>query len=239
MSQKALPLFAAATLVAGLASTANAATIGYNFDQGGLTGWTTGPTTLTAAASNNDFGSGVTVSDYSFTGGTANGTPTESSRDRQIGFVGGQARAMLNNEDSEAPYTQETHSFVITIPVGVTVDLTSLAWDSGTVFAENSWELDIVAGSGATFSTTGAPFTDTAPDTLRTANNSEALSGLTGLTNTTVTVTITDTSARNNNSNEFYSFVDNVVLTGAAVPEPGSLALIGLGGLLVARRRRD
>jgi len=32
--------------------------------------------------------------------------------------------------------------------------------------------------------------------------------------------------------------VDNVTLTGEVVPEPGSLALLGLGGLLIARRRR-
>ena len=28
------------------------------------------------------------------------------------------------------------------------------------------------------------------------------------------------------------------VLTGTVIPEPGSLALLGLGGLLIARRRR-
>jgi hypothetical protein len=32
---------------------------------------------------------------------------------------------------------------------------------------------------------------------------------------------------------------DNISITGTAVPEPGSLALLGLGGLLIARRRRD
>ena len=32
---------------------------------------------------------------------------------------------------------------------------------------------------------------------------------------------------------------DNIVIDGTLVPEPGSLALLGLGGLLVARRRRS
>ena len=32
--------------------------------------------------------------------------------------------------------------------------------------------------------------------------------------------------------------IDNVSFDGTAVPEPGSLALLGLGGLLIARRRR-
>ena len=32
--------------------------------------------------------------------------------------------------------------------------------------------------------------------------------------------------------------IDNIALDGVLIPEPGSLALLGLGGLLVARRRR-
>lgn len=35
------------------------------------------------------------------------------------------------------------------------------------------------------------------------------------------------------------TLVDNIGITATAVPEPGSLALMGLGGLLIARRRRD
>lgn len=34
------------------------------------------------------------------------------------------------------------------------------------------------------------------------------------------------------------TLVDNIGITATAVPEPGSLALLGLGGLLIARRRR-
>ena len=34
------------------------------------------------------------------------------------------------------------------------------------------------------------------------------------------------------------TYLDNVAYTGTEVPEPGSLALLGLGGLLIARRRR-
>jgi len=33
--------------------------------------------------------------------------------------------------------------------------------------------------------------------------------------------------------------LDNLVTTGEVIPEPGSLALMALGGLLIARRRRD
>lgn len=34
------------------------------------------------------------------------------------------------------------------------------------------------------------------------------------------------------------TYLDNVAITGQIVPEPGSLALLGLGGVLAARRRR-
>lgn len=50
-----------------------------------------------------------------------------------------------------------------------------------------------------------------------------------------VRATINDVSTGGNGN----AFLDNVQLSVEAVPEPGSLALLGLGGLLIARRRRD
>ncbi|WP_435892612.1 PEP-CTERM sorting domain-containing protein [Oceaniferula spumae] len=41
-----------------------------------------------------------------------------------------------------------------------------------------------------------------------------------------------------NNDTSSATFVDNVVLTGDAVPEPSSVALLGLGGLALILRRR-
>ncbi|WP_435892613.1 PEP-CTERM sorting domain-containing protein [Oceaniferula spumae] len=42
----------------------------------------------------------------------------------------------------------------------------------------------------------------------------------------------------NNSTSSSATFVDNVVLTGVAVPEPSSAALLGLGGLALILRRR-
>jgi len=44
--------------------------------------------------------------------------------------------------------------------------------------------------------------------------------------------------AQNNAGSWNQAAIDNVTLDFVAVPEPGSLALLGLGGLMIARRRR-
>lgn len=39
-------------------------------------------------------------------------------------------------------------------------------------------------------------------------------------------------------NNDQHTYLDNVAISGSIVPEPGSLALLGFGGLLIARRRK-
>lgn len=247
MKTRSLALLTTTSLAACLGTSTHAATIVYDFEAAptafeqnnsntqDYTNWTEGGTINSPAASN-DFGSGVTTSNWSFTDGTGDnryiGYVTESG---QAASDGVEARAMLGANT-------QTHSFTITIPDNVVVDLTNYSWESGTVFAEHAWELDIIAASGQTFATADNPITTTESGARREVQNDVDLTGLTGLTDTTVTVTITDLTPRNNNQTIFYSFIDNAVLTGSVVgdpiPEPASIALVGLGGLCMLGRRR-
>lgn len=211
--KRTAPLTAAA-LISGLAcvGAADAATITYDFDGG-------------TAAGVSDFGSGVTVDDASTSG---------------LSLVEDRAHRVLGNSAS-------TLAVTINIPTGVIVNLTELDFtdgiDSGAGgnFTYSQWDLAVSTGSGSpatgSDSVEGTGFSST--------DNEITLTGLTGLTDTSVTFTWTlyygtsegpPPSGGNNSSRHF--FIDDIVFTGSVVPEPGSLALLGLGGVLVASRRR-
>jgi hypothetical protein len=220
---------AAAVVCLCLADTSTqAAVILYDFNS---TTTAIDTTNKTAPVSTNTFTDGVTGSTYAFniTSGTG----------RDTAIKDGQTKA-------EPGSGNQTHVFSINIPDlggSKTVSLTNLSfifdttkYDQTAPFTSSpaGWSLALSSGTPA--------ITSGAPTTKAMTPYNIALSGLTGLNNTSVTFTITDTSGGNNNNlNSFYTGFDDVQVTGdvAVVPESGSLALFCLGGLaLVVRRRK-
>lgn len=183
-----------------LASSLSAFEIGFDFDDGdGLVDF-------------NDFGKGVVVSDWFFDvdGGSS-------------AYQNGRAEAGMR-DDGAAPTPHPVMGFSVTIPADVTVDLTSLAFDHGfnETFHPNAktpeWSLVISTGSAS-------PDNGSLPTLTAAGYVSEdetlALSGLTGLTDTTVTFEFTFTIAEGgNNSLSRAHTMDDVVLTGTSSAAP-------------------
>jgi hypothetical protein len=223
--------------ILGLALTtgfAHSATIVYNFDS------------ASAAVTSNDFGSGVAGSDVTVAGadaviGASPDSGWNGAYDTNSAHLG------LGRGPDGGPGTLV---WDVAIPFGVTIDLTTLGFDfdhrsnngSGSVLRQD-WTLSISTGSGTPTTNSNAAIA-AGIGAISTPENI-TLSGLTGLTNETVTFTIAFDSGVNGeltggNAVNRRTVIDNIVLTGAiaAVPEPSTTALLGLGGLALILRRR-
>jgi len=194
----------------------HAATIIFNFND------------TIAFGANLGAGSPVTSNGLSTDGVTVTNW-TAASPSRTIGVQGGQVRA-LKSADSD------THQFSITIPANISVNLTSLFFNYGNVNTDTAPANFLVSTNVAGSSFTNNPATHATGQ----ANTSVtmALSGLSNLSGRTVTFTFVDSAQGNNNNAAFYTFIDNVTLTGTAIPEPSAALLGGLGVLCLLRRRR-
>ncbi|MGD9420575.1 MAG: hypothetical protein Q7R22_016680 [Verrucomicrobiota bacterium JB025] len=230
---KTLLLLTLGLLTAGAAS---AATLSYTFENSAnISG--TGTEEVYTAPDTNDFGSGVTVSDFTLTDRDS----TEYSRFVNIG--GGSVEAALG--DGGEPLIA---SFTITIDSSVSVDFTSISWDESfwiNVDNKSSTVESVFSttdGSGTKNIWTQTDWThDGVPNYQSNDGLSATFSGLTGLTDTTVTFSWAVDSSRSNEFSDVAHGIDDIVLTGtiSAVPEPGNFVF---GGLLVlipvmARRR--
>ncbi len=207
-------------MIAAAFSSASAATIVYDFDDND------------GVVDTNDFGLGVTAGDFA--------VPTGA---------GGGAIQNLRAEGGVRNDGSVVMSFAVTIPSTTTVDLAQLTFDAGfnqtfsagNAITDPTWTLTI--DNGGTGIPTSGISTDIPAGNVEHVEDSfvVSLSGLTGLSDTTVNFSFAfTTNPQLNNSLARAHTLDNVVLTGtsAAVPEPSSATLLGLGGLALILRRR-
>ncbi len=205
-------LITAALAVVMVVGFAQAATIEYNFDDGN------------GVVDVNTFG-GVVAGDYTLTstGGTAfNPTVNPSPGTDPKARIG--ARKLTHGG--------AFMSFTATIPAGVTADLTNLAFEQG---VESSGLVDITPLLRLTINVGGTDVSVNDYNNLAATsgagfwsiNEDIALTGLTGLTDTTVTFTFDFTQESAANSvNILANTMDDVVLTGTATGTPAEPAVI-------------
>lgn len=216
-------LFSTAAACLILASSAKAATIVYDFTGG------------SAAATTNDFlADGVTAGSVSTTGSGSNTAAGTSATFERL---------------QRKLFDQESAIFTIMLTIGSTaIDLASLSFvdgidsNQGTNNTFSQWDVTISTGSANPSSVTNSLTTGSTGETFK--SNVLALSGLTGLSDTTVTFTFTanygvtsDFSGSGNNNNRF-AYIDDLTFTGSVIPEPTTALLGSLGLLFLLRRRR-
>ncbi|MGJ8673530.1 sulfatase-like hydrolase/transferase [Rubritalea sp.] len=156
----------------------------------------------------NNFGFGVTAGNWIFDVDAGDSA-----------FQNDRAEAGVRT-DGDSPTAYPVMRFDVTIPAGMSVDLDALSFDHG--FNETAHVNDITPYWELSISTGSANVETNSLDSVNDADyfdqsESVSLSGLKGLTDTTVTFELTfKTSENRNNDLDRAHTIDNVVLTGSA-----------------------
>ena len=244
MSNKNLLIAALASFTLAGASSANADLLSYYGDG----------TLVDAAALANiaPAVAGTTVSDLSDVGAQT-GDPSRITRDTfgtpmPAGPTAGSSSPSewfeaRSSENQGAPSSTDNY-FVFTVDAdpGSVLNLTSLKYDfwlsdANNIAGEADAEAFISVDNGAFVSYGSIQATDTlgAGVSAPVASANFDLTSITGAQSVEVRIGIGYSVG---NSAALSGFVQGIQLEGDVVPEPPSLALLGLGGLMVARRRR-
>jgi len=194
----------------------------------------------------------------SATGASVKGFVIEDLDGTGVGTATSRALGLALQREHEVGFTSATppvgfaaastwFEFTLTPGVGLTLDLDTLSLDvsffSSLAASTTGARFVLSADTGSGFASVDTPKTPTKlVNTGDTAyeNVSFDLSSIVLGTDQAVTFRLDPQTTDNNNGNisQRRMTLDNVTVVGEVVPEPGSLALIGLGGLLVVRRRR-
>ncbi len=185
---------------------------------------------------------------YDFADNTAEAT-TNEFEDQDLGVIAGDIQTS-NTHGGHTGIDRErwqrklldgsptTMSFTITIPAGVTIDLTELSFDYGMDSRQGSndtygqWELTISQGSASTDSWGPVLLEGTSSNDYWDDHATVTLSGLTELTDTEIEFSfevnygVTSDFSGGGNNNNRNAFLDNVTLTGSDAIDAGTLMII-------------
>lgn len=207
----------------------------------GWNSWTTGAGNYGPQVTSNDATGDASPASGSWIAGSE-----AASNDGTYGSTGGAAPTGGNGIHIGASNTAGSYVFVLTADPGTNLVLDGFHFDarrkrSG---SPENWVAEIISGS-VTPGVLGSGSLGNTLGGVGPSDHDDFSFDLTGLADnvveagTDVTVRISFSGGTQSNTDQ-KTYLDNVAYTGTGtpVPEPTSLALIGLGGLLVARRRR-
>lgn len=209
-------------------------------DAGVIIGWETWGSTAPSLVNGDASGASVRTGTWLTSGNPAQGASTD-------GTFGTIAGASAGTETNQGIFVRSgTGNIVYTVTAGAQdIVLDGFHFDAIRERAGSPefWSVDILAGgsitetAGIASSNLGGASGNNGPQDLNDIDiDLTSLADRTVEAGTSAQIRINHSGGTGASNQDTH--VDNVAFTGNFVPEPTSLALLGLGGLLIARRRR-